>query len=129
LRSDGVLNRVDKITRALDCDDSSGWSNDFGKIDSRITGTGANVEHMFADSDAGSLPAIQDDRTPDAVLQSEPGQFLVVRAEDVIAFRCHESMVANRGGFATRILNEIRAMISCSKGAGTTGRFTPARIE
>ncbi len=85
LRSDDVLDRVDKITRALDCDHSSAWSNDFGKIDSRITGTGADIEHAVSRSNSRLFPAIQNYRAPGEMLHSQPLQFLLVRPENVIA--------------------------------------------
>jgi hypothetical protein len=35
------------------------------------------------------LPAIQNDRPPDTVLRSESGEFLVVRAENIVAVGWH----------------------------------------
>jgi len=80
-----ALERVDKITRAFDCDDSSAASNNSRKIDSRIAGAGAEIEHAASNRDARLFPAVQNHRTPGAMLHAQSLQFFVVRSENVIA--------------------------------------------
>ena len=48
--------------------------------------------------DPGPFPAIHHDRTPDAMLQSEPSDFVIVRAQDVIVFvrRGHDAITLAR---------------------------------
>ena len=84
--ADRIVDRADKITRALDRDHSSVESNDFGKIDSRVAGTGADIERATPARYTRSLPTIQNYRTPGTMLDSQSLQLLIVRAEDVIAF-------------------------------------------
>jgi hypothetical protein len=85
VRSDGVFGRVDKITRPLDRDDSSTGSNDLGKIDSGIPGTGTDIENAAAVDHARFFPAIQNYWAPGAMLDSQSLEFLVVSSENVIA--------------------------------------------
>jgi hypothetical protein len=75
--------------RTFERSDHAAWSNNFGKIDSCVAGASTNVEHVFADCDPCPLPAIQNNRAPNAMLESQPGEFLVVRAENVIAVCSH----------------------------------------
>src|SRR5437879_11493838 len=46
-----ALDRFDNITRALDCGDSAGVSNNCRKIDSRIAGPGTAHEHPASNRD------------------------------------------------------------------------------
>ena len=85
LHPDCVLDRVYKITRPFDCDDAPICSDNFCKIDSRITGTGADIKDAAAGNHSGFFPAIQNHRLPGAVLHAQPLEFFVVSAEDVIA--------------------------------------------
>src|SRR5437667_6755079 len=94
--------RICEIFRPLERDHSAMLPNDFTKIDSGVPGTGADIENAFASSDAGSFPAIQRDRAPDAVLQAEPGNLFLIRAENVMAIRRHTVTVADCGEITTR---------------------------
>src|SRR5262245_51292470 len=78
--------RVDKICRALDGDDPTALSDDFGKIDSRIARPGADIEHMTSGFNPSVLPTFQNHRTPGAMLHAESLKFVLVCAKDVIAF-------------------------------------------
>jgi hypothetical protein len=61
-------------------------SNNLGQVGRGITRAGSKIEDMAADGHTRFLPASLRDRTPDPMLQSEPGQFFLMRAKDVIAF-------------------------------------------
>ena len=84
-RAKHFLKRLYKIARPLKRDDLAARPNNFGKIDSGVPRTRAYVENVFASSNAGSLPAIQDDGPPYIVLQTQPGNFFLVCTEKVIA--------------------------------------------
>src|ERR1039457_3348025 len=84
-----------KIARALERSHLTTWSDNLRKIDGRVTGARADIEHAFSGGDSGFLPAIQNDRAPDAMLQAEPRNFFLVRAENVILLSGHEMIVAN----------------------------------
>jgi hypothetical protein len=98
-----LLQRAHEITRALESDDFAHRADDFSQIDGGVTRPGAEVEDAAADRDSGSLPAIQGDRTPNPMLQSEPGNFLIVSPEDVIAFRGHAQTIPPARIFPRRI--------------------------
>jgi len=68
-----------------------------------VTRPGAEVEDAAADRDSGSLPAIQGDRTPNPMLQPEPGNLLIMGPEDVIAFRGHAQTIPLARIFPRRI--------------------------
>jgi hypothetical protein len=88
-RTARFVHRADKVFRSLDRDHFAGRADDLGKIDSGIARASSDIEHALAHGDTGSLPAIQNHRTPNAMLQSESCQLLVVGAKDVIALHCH----------------------------------------
>ncbi len=87
LRATRFLHGAHELAGTLDRDHFAGRSDNFRKIDSRITRPGSDIEHAAALGDAGLLPAFQNHRAPDAMLQSESRQLLIVRPEDVIALR------------------------------------------
>jgi hypothetical protein len=68
----GLLQSPDEIFRTLERNDFARWPNDFRQIDSRIARAGADIENAFANCHTGPLPAIQNYRTPHAMLQPEP---------------------------------------------------------
>jgi hypothetical protein len=82
---DGALDRVYKITRPFDCDYPSAGSDNFSKIDRRVSRSGPDIEDATSTGNARLFPAIQNDRAPGAMLYSQSRQFLVVCAENVIA--------------------------------------------
>ncbi len=51
----------------------TGGPDDLSQINGRVAGTGSDVEHAFANCDAGPLPTIQNNRSPDTMLQAESG--------------------------------------------------------
>jgi hypothetical protein len=67
-----LFHRADEVLGTLKGDDFAGRPDDFRKIESRIPRTRADIEDTFAHRNTGSLPAIQNYRTPDTMLQSEP---------------------------------------------------------
>jgi hypothetical protein len=67
-----LFHRADEVLGTLKRDDLPGWPDDFRKVNSPVSRTRAHVEDALADRDTGSLPAIQNYRTPDTMLQSEP---------------------------------------------------------
>ena len=93
-----------KFSRTLKRDDFTGWSDDFRKIDSRVPRARANIEDAFAHGDTGSLPAIQNYRTPDTMLQSESCQFLIMRTQNIIAIHVNTLNVRKHG-----CMDEIQA--------------------
>lgn len=95
---------MDEILRTFKRHDFAARPDDFRKIDRRIAGTCADIEDAFTHGDPGPLPAIQNYRTPDTVLQSEPRQFLIMRTQNVIAF--HAGKLSTRRG---RRIDEFQA--------------------
>src|SRR5207302_3202120 len=93
-RATRFFHRTDELVRALERDHFAGRPDNFRKIDSRITRAGADIEHATANSDASLLPGLQSYWAPDAMLQSESRNLLVVCAENVVALRCHSSNLA-----------------------------------
>src|SRR2546423_11095547 len=89
-----------KVARSFKSDHFARRPDNFGQIGRGVSGSGANVEHPFADRDAGFLPAAQSHRPPDAMLESKPGQFLLMSAKNVIALNSHWVIVVNRRIFA-----------------------------
>ena len=73
------------IERPVGLSHSSARSNDLGKIDSGIAGTGADIENAAAVDHARFFPAIQNYRPPGAMLDSQSLEFLFVSSENVIA--------------------------------------------
>ena len=69
-------------------------------ISARSTGgvawPGPEIDDAFANRDAGALPAIEDGRSPNPMLKTEPGQFLFVSAKEIIAFHGREIGVLER---------------------------------
>jgi len=84
------LHRAYELGRTFERDYFSGRRDNFRKIDGCIARASADIEHAAASGDAGLLPAIQNHRPPDSMLQAQSHQFLVVRTKDVIAFRIHD---------------------------------------
>src|SRR5439155_5721524 len=81
----GCFHGTDKVLRSLEGDYFACRSDNLSEVDSRVTRTGAHVEYAFADCNGCTLPAIQNDRKPDTMLQSEPGYFLFMRAKNIVA--------------------------------------------
>ena len=98
-----LLQGAHEITRTLESDDLACRPDDLRQIDCGVTRPGAEVEDPAADRDSGSLPAIQRDRPPNPMLQSEPGNFLIVGPKDVIAFRGHAQTIPPARIFPRRI--------------------------
>ena len=67
-RTTRLFHRADEVLGTLKRNHFAGRSDDFRKIDSRVPRARAHVEDAFADGDTGSLPAIQNYRTPDTML-------------------------------------------------------------
>ena len=103
-RTRGLFYRADEVLGSLKRNDFTGWPDDFRKIDSRVPGARAYIEDAFADGDTGSLPAIQNYRTPDTMLQSESCQFLIVSTQNIIAIHVNTLNVRKHG-----CMDEIRA--------------------
>jgi hypothetical protein len=74
---------------ALDRHHPALWTHDVGEIGRREAGSRADVQHLRPRTDAGAPPALEHGGPPDAVLQSEPFQFLVVCAQEVRALGGH----------------------------------------
>jgi|SRR6187549_337384 hypothetical protein len=100
----GLFHCADEVLGTLERNDFTGWSDDFCKIDSRVPRARAHIQDAFAHGDTGSLPAIQNYRTPDTMLQSEPCQFLIVSTQNVIAIHVNTLNVRKHG-----CMDEIRA--------------------
>src|SRR6266550_9254260 len=103
-RTRGLFHRADEVLGTLKRNNFTGWSDDFCKIDSRVPWTRAHIEDAFAHGDTGSLPAIQNYRTPDTMLQSESCQFLIVSTQNIIAIHVNTLNVRKLG-----CMDEIRA--------------------
>jgi hypothetical protein len=67
----GLFHRADEVLGTLKGNNFASSPDDFGKIDGRVARAGTYVENVFANRDTGSLPAIQNYRTPDTMLQPE----------------------------------------------------------
>jgi hypothetical protein len=85
---------ADEIVRTLKGDDFAGRPDNLGEIKAGVARPGSDIKHAFTDGDTGPLPAVEDVRPPNPVLQSEPLQLLIVGPKDVIAFRCHNEIIA-----------------------------------
>jgi hypothetical protein len=79
--------RVYEIGRTLHRDDLANRPDHLGKIGRCVTRACADIEHFASSSNAGSFPAIQNDRLPGAMLHPETFELGFMCAEDVIAFR------------------------------------------
>ena len=87
--------RLDEARGALDGDDPSRRPHDFREVGGGEARSRADVEHLRARADAGAAPALEHGRPPDAVLQAEALELLVVGAEEVSALG-HQSHFALR---------------------------------
>ena len=103
-RTRGPFHRADEVLGTLKRNDFTGWSDDFRKIESRVPRARADIEDAFAHGDTGFLPAIQNYRAPDAMLQSESCQFLIVSTQNIIAIHANTLNVRKHG-----CMDEIRA--------------------
>jgi hypothetical protein len=87
---------LDEARGALDGDDRTFRTDDLREVGRREARTGADVEHLRAVADAGAPPALEHGRPPHAMLQAEPFQLLVVRAQEVAALAGRHSHCALR---------------------------------
>jgi hypothetical protein len=118
--SNHVLDRVNEIGRTLDRDDFSGRADEFGKIDRRVPWTRADIEHFAAGSNAGFFPAIQNDRSPGAMLHTEPLELGFMRAKDIIAFFGRIHRLANKS--TSRRDASTRFLLTTYSGSGVSLR-------
>src|SRR6185369_10154733 len=72
-RAAGSFHRANEVLRTLERYHFTGGPNDLSKIDGGVAGTGSDIQHAFTNRDAGTSPAIQNNRPPDAMLKAEPG--------------------------------------------------------
>src|ERR1041385_583358 len=89
--------------------------NNLGQVGRGITWPGAEIEDAATDRDPGFLPATERDRAPDAMLETEAGQFFLMGAKDVIAFRCHDSNLS-ADSLRRQILLAAPLTVPCSRG-------------
>src|SRR5688572_30539202 len=87
--------RLDEARGALDGDDPSRRAHDLGEVRRGKARSRADVDDLRARADAGAAPAVEHGRPPDAVLQAETLELLVVRSEEVGALG-HQSHFALR---------------------------------
>ena len=78
----------DETRGTFDPEHSASGAHDLREIRRRIARTGADIEHAPAMGDADAVPAIRHRVAPDAMLQAEPCDFVVVRPEHVIGLTC-----------------------------------------
>src|SRR4051812_42791401 len=89
----------EETRRTFHAEDGTRRSDDFRQIRRGVTRAGTDIDHPPAMRDANPLPAFRDRRTPNAMLQTEPRDFIVMGAEDVVGFGlAHE----RKHGTATR---------------------------
>jgi len=69
----GCFQGANEGLRTFQCYHFTGRPYDLSEINGSVAGTGSDVEHAFTNCDAGSLPTIQSNRSPDAMLQAESG--------------------------------------------------------
>ena len=87
----------DEARRTLDGDDLARTADDPGEVRGRIAGSRADVQNAPAGRDAGLPPAVLYGRPPDAVLQPEARELLVVRAEEIVAVGRHGAGFTGHG--------------------------------
>jgi len=91
-RSAGLLRHFQKPRRPLDSEHFSFDADDLGQVHRRISRPRADVDDARTGGNSGAPPAIGGDRTPDTMLQTEPGDFFIVRPEHVVGFLRHCSL-------------------------------------
>jgi len=78
---------IENAPRSIDGEDLPGRPGDPRQVERRPARPAADVEETLAGAEAGAPEAVEHAASPDAVLQTEPLDLLVMRAEDVIPFR------------------------------------------
>lgn len=94
-----TLEHVEKSPGPLDGDHSSARTDDLRKIKCGIARPASKIENRLTGPEACALPRVEDTRAPDGVLHAETPHFLVVCAEQVIAFgaqRCRSLSINAR---------------------------------
>jgi len=79
------LENVEKPARSVDGDHAAGRAHELGQVERRVARPAADVENRLAAVESGALPRTVGSRAPNGVLESESFDFLVMRAEDVVA--------------------------------------------
>src|SRR5262245_25946265 len=67
------FHRANEVLRTFERYYFTCWPNDLSQINGRVARTSSDVEHAFANRDTGSLPTLQNNWTPDTMLQPESG--------------------------------------------------------
>ncbi len=87
--------RLDKARGALHRHDAARRAHDIGEVGGGKARACTDVDDLRARADAGAAPALEHGLPPDTMLQAEPLELLVVRAEEIGALR-HQSHFALR---------------------------------
>src|SRR5262249_24618468 len=67
---------ADEVLRTFQRNHFTGGPDNLSQIYGCVALTRSDVENAFTNGNSGSLPAIQSYRSPDTMLQAEPGSFL-----------------------------------------------------
>src|SRR4051794_8484771 len=81
-----LARRREETRGAFHPEDGTRRADDFRQIGRRVTRPRTDIDHPPAVRDADALPAFRDRRTPHAMLQTEPRDFIIMGAEDVVGF-------------------------------------------
>jgi hypothetical protein len=105
-----VGERVEEAPRLVERDHFAAGRDDAREIERGEAGAAADVEHRVACSDAGALPRRVRVGAPQLVLEREPRDLVVVRAEHVVG-----------GGHRGRSCTERAAVLADSGPRGDRG--------
>jgi hypothetical protein len=67
------FHRTNEVLRTFERYHFTRGPNNLSQINGRVARTSSDIKHAFARREAGALPAIQNNRPPDAMLKAESG--------------------------------------------------------
>ncbi len=94
---------ADESVRFVDGDDEAGGADELGQVEGGVSRAGADIEHARAGLDAGLFPEVDGRLGPEAVLDAQADEFLVVGSEEVFAVVGHGARVGDAGMLVPRL--------------------------